>query len=50
MNNGSKGLTTNRYREYEDLSSYEEVDETLVAEPPATKKQTARRPAAKAGK
>ena len=50
MKDGSGDLTTDRYREYEDLSSYEEEDETLVPEPPAKEKQAARRPAAKAEK
>jgi len=38
------------YREYEDLSSYEEEDKALVVAPQATKKQAARHPGAKAGK
>jgi len=50
MKDGSGDLDTDRYRDYEDLSSYEEEDETLAPEPPAKKKQAARRPAAPAGK
>jgi len=50
MKDGSGDLTTDRYQEYKDLSSYEAEDETLVPEPPAKKKQAARRPAALAGK
>ena len=50
MKDGSGDLTTDRYREYEDLFSYEEEDETSALEPPAEKKQAARRPAAPAGK
>ena len=38
MKDRSGDLTTYRYREYEDLSSYEEEDETLAPEPPAKKK------------
>jgi len=49
MKDGSVDSDTNR--EYEDLSSYEDEDEVLVAAPPATKKQAIRLPAAKsAGK
>jgi len=50
MKDRAGDLTTDVYREYEDLSTYEEEDETLVPEPPARKKQAARRPAASAGK
>jgi len=50
MKDGSGDLDTDRYQEYEDLSSYEEEDETLVPEALAKKKQAARRPTAPAGK
>jgi len=50
MKDGSGDPNTDRYQEYEDLSSYEEEDETLAPEPPAKKKQAARLPAAPAGK
>ena len=50
MKDGFGGSNTDRYREYEGLSSYEEEDETLMVVPPATKKQTAQLSAAKAGK
>jgi len=50
MKDGSGDLDTDRYQDYEDLSGYEEEDETLTPEPPAKGKQTARRPAALAGK
>jgi len=50
MKDGSEDPNTDKYQEYEDLSGYEEEDETLAPEPPAKKKQAARRPAASAGK
>jgi len=50
MKDGSGDFTIEGYCEYEDLSSYEKENETLVLEPPAKKKQAARCPAAQAGK
>jgi len=50
MKDGSGDFDTDRYRDYKDLSGYEEEDETLALEPPVRKKQAARRPAAPAGK